>query len=206
MGLFRPYEQGKTKTEKSGGATAAPLATAARDEAAAAGDRNHSKQPQKKGTRTPTRAEAEAARMARLHPQLSPKEAKKAQRQAEREQRLRSLAAAERIPERQLVRDHVDSQLTITEFTIPLMLVIMAVSLGFGSSFTVQQVTSGLMFAIFVLWLVNITLRWRSFKRIALERGLRPKQRGLMMYMINRMMTLRSLRRPEPRVQRGESY
>lgn len=206
MGLFRPYEQGKTKAEKTGGATAAPLATAARDEAPATGDQTRAKHPQKKGTRTPTRAEAEAARMARLHPTLSPKEAKKAQRQAEREQRMRNLDAAERIPERALARDHVDSQLTITEFTIPLMLVIMAISLGFGRNYAVQQVTSGLMFAIFVLWLVNITLRWRSYKRIALERGLRPKQRGLMMYMINRMMTLRSLRRPEPRVQRGESY
>lgn len=202
MGLFRPYEQGKTEADRSTGSTAASLAQAAEQGGTSTGART----PQKKGTRTPTRAEAEAARMARLHPTLSPKEAKKAQRQADREQRMRNLDVAERIPERALARDHVDSQLTITEFTIPLMLVIMAVSLGFGRNYTVQQVTSGLMFAIFALWLVNITLRWRSFKRIARERGLKPKQRGLMMYMINRMMTMRALRRPEPRVKRGESY
>ncbi|MEL4357372.1 MULTISPECIES: DUF3043 domain-containing protein [unclassified Luteococcus] len=194
MGLLRRYEQGDNRHSTPDKAVQTPEPTV------------DPRQPQKKGTRTPTRAEAEAARMARLHPTLTPKEAKKAQRKADREQRLRSLDAAENIPERKLARDHVDSQLTITEFTIPLMLVIMAVSLAFGRNYQVQQATSLAMMTIFVLWIVNITLRWRSFKRIALERGLRPKQRGLMMYLINRMMTIRSLRRPQPRIGRGESY
>ncbi|MEL4504197.1 DUF3043 domain-containing protein [Luteococcus sp. H138] len=222
MGLFRPYEQGTTEDttqgkRKRGGATAVPRpqksepAQAVREQTVAqqaveTTDVTGKRQPQKKGTRTPTRAEAEAARMARLHPTLSPKEAKKAQRQAEREQRLRNLDAAENLPERRLVRDHVDSQLTITEFTIPVMLVIMAISLGFGRSYAVQTATSVLMMAVFALWVVNITLRWRSFKKLALARGLQPKQRGLMMYLINRMMTIRGLRRPEPRIKRGESY
>lgn len=234
MALFRPYEQGSqapqakspetTPTEpgdrpsrlrplrrdkQATATTAAPAAPTVPPEKKtdqAAKSEGANRQPQKKGTRTPTRAEAEAARMARLHPQLSPKEAKKLQRQQDREARMRNLEAAENSPARNLARDHVDSQMTITEFTIPLMLVIMAVSLIFARNYMVQQITSATMFAIFALWLVNIVLRWRSFKRIAVERGINPKQRGLMMYMVNRMMTVRSLRRPHPRIERGQSY
>lgn len=213
MGLFRPYEQGTadkaTKAKRTGGgATAAPRPqqAPAQDQPEAPTDAPAKRQPQKKGTPTPTRAEAEAARMARLHPTLSPKEAKKAERAAAREQRLRTLDTVENMPERKLARDHVDSQITITEFTIPVMLAIMAVSLAFGRSYAVQRATSLLMMAIFLLWVVNITLRWRSFKKLALARGLQPKQRGMMMYLINRMMTIRGLRRPEPRIKRGESY
>ncbi|MGO4956476.1 DUF3043 domain-containing protein [Luteococcus sp. Sow4_B9] len=209
MGLFRPYEQGKTdedpvKQGKTGGASAqhTPEASAPAGEPTATAVRH----PQKKGVRTPTRAEAEAARRERLHPTLSPKEAKKAQRKAEREARYRQLEAADNSPERRLVRDHVDSQITFTEYTIPIMLVIMVVSLWFSRSLVAQQLTSLAMMGIFLIWIVNITLRWQSFKKLAQSRGLNPKQRGLMMYMINRMMTIRSLRRPEPRIKRGEAY
>ncbi|WP_394274841.1 DUF3043 domain-containing protein [Luteococcus sp.] len=232
MALFRPYEQGNQAPETKNPETKNPetnqsdpkdrpsrLRPVRRQQqeptapAAPAATRNEpekadgsARQPRRKGTRTPTRAEAEAARMARLHPQLTPKEAKKLQRQQDREARLRSLEATENSPARKLARDHVDAQMTITEYTIPLMLVIMAVSLIFARNYLVQQITSATMFAIFALWLVNIVLRWRSFKRIALERGINPKQRGLMMYMVNRMMTVRSLRRPHPAIERGQSY
>ncbi|WP_420175782.1 DUF3043 domain-containing protein [Luteococcus sp. OSA5] len=222
MGLFRPYEQGKTDQPTSGGSSAVtPRPPGQRgtdqqgtDQQGTGQDGSgetrrpqpQKNQPQKKGTRTPTRAEAEAARMARLHPTLSPKEAKKAKRRADREARYKALEDAERSPERRLVRDHVDSQITFTEFTIPTMLAIMVVSIWFSRNLVAQQITSLLMFGIFAIWIVNIFLRWRSFKALAYARGMDPKQRGLMMYMINRMMTIRALRRPEPRIKRGEAY
>lgn len=163
-------------------------------------------QPQKKGTRTPTRAEAEAARMARLHPVLSRKEQKKANRDAERAQRLRALAATEATPARQLVRDVVDSRWTLTEYVLPLMVTVMVVTFGFASNFRVQQITSGIMFVLFALWLVNIFVMHRTVRREAAQRGINVKQRGLTMYMVNRMMTLRAMRRPDPRVKRGEAF
>lgn len=163
------------------------------------------RQPRKKNAPTPTRAQAEAARIARLHPQLTPKEAKKADRIAAREQRMRNLDAVENSPERRLARDHVDARLTITEFTIPLMLVIMAVSLAGTGSYTIQTITSLVMAGLFLLWMLNIFMVWRGYRKLLDQRGL-MRPRGILMYLINRMMTIRALRRPEPRIRRGESY
>lgn len=206
MGLFRPYEQGTTgdRSRRRGGATEARLATTPQPETEQPSAELPG-QPRKKGTRTPTRAEAEAARMARLHPQLTPKQAKQQERAAAREQRLRNLDAIENTKERRLARDHVDSRWTITEFTIPLMLVIMAASLAGGGNYTVQTITSLVMLGLFALWLVNIFWVWRRYKRLLAQRGL-VKQRGMMMYIINRMMTIRALRRPAPAISRGDSY
>ncbi|GAA1387938.1 DUF3043 domain-containing protein [Luteococcus peritonei] len=214
MGLFRPYEQGKTEqgraARRSGGATEArlaggPAATETVEDPSLDQAATASRQPRKKGTRTPTRAEAEAARMARLHPQLSPKEAKRAEREAARDARLRNLDAVENTKERRLARDHVDARWTITEFTIPLMLVIMAISLAGGRHQAVVTGTSLAMLGLFALWILNIVVVWRGYTRLLAERGL-VKQRGIMMYIINRMMTLRALRRPQPAIARGESY
>ena len=199
-------EQGTTgdRSRRRGGATEARLATTPQPETEQPSAELPG-QPRKKGTRTPTRAEAEAARMARLHPQLTPKQAKQQERAAAREQRLRNLDAIENTKERRLARDHVDSRWTITEFTIPLMLVIMAASLAGGGNYTVQTITSLVMLGLFALWLVNIFWVWRRYKRLLAQRGL-VKQRGMMMYIINRMMTIRALRRPAPAISRGDSY
>ena len=85
------------------------------------------------------------------------------------------------------------------------MLVIMAASLAGGGNYTVQTITSLVMLGLFALWLVNIFWVWRRYKRLLAQRGL-VKQRGMMMYIINRMMTIRALRRPAPAISRGDSY
>ena len=63
----------------------------------------------KKSAPTPTRREAEAARRARLNPQLSPKEARRRERQAQYAVRDKQFAAVEASPARTLMRDHVDA-------------------------------------------------------------------------------------------------
>lgn len=233
MALFRPYEQGKTEAEPEKGRRRRGASRAARPEErtveegrvlggpvdtspaastpkqqAAASDAptKGPRQPQKKGTRTPTRAEAQAARMERLHPTLSPKEQRRASREAERQARMRNLDSLESTPARRLIRDHVDSRLTITEFTIPLMLVILAITMAFAGNYQVQSVASMVMVALFLLWIVNIFWTRHTLRKVAAERGIDVRQRGMGMYLVNRMMTLRMLRRPAPAVRRGESY
>ncbi|HIW29422.1 MAG TPA: DUF3043 domain-containing protein [Candidatus Luteococcus avicola] len=218
MGLFRPYEQGSKDESKVGGATAAP-AQKASDKAKAAPvtpkaapavetveETASTNNPQKKGRPTPTRAEAEAARMARLHPVLTPKQQKKADRAAAQDQRLRSLDAAERSPERQLARDYIDSRLSLVSLVLPAMLVLMAISISFPRNVQVTQWVTAATMLLFALFVLSIWLAWRGYQREARVRGLEPKQRGLMMYLMNRMMTMRFMRRPEPRVTRGEKY
>ncbi len=68
---------------------------------------------------TPTRREAEAARRARLNPQLSPKEARKRDRQAQYAARDKQFATVEASPARTLMRDHVDARFNPAEFAMP---------------------------------------------------------------------------------------
>lgn len=219
MGLFRPYEQGKKDDSSKGGATAAPRPekvapatepAAEKVEGARAGETAaqtaERRAREKKNRPTPTRAEAEAARMARLHPVLTPKEQKKADRQAAQEARLRALDSVERSPERALARDYVDARLSLVSLVLPAMIALMAISIAFPRNVLVTQYVTAATMVLFLAFLASIWLAWRGYKREALARGLNPTQRGLMMYLMNRMMTMRFMRRPEPRVTRGEKY
>ena len=220
MGLFLPYEQGKTEPEvestpekrstRRQGSTAEPAPISESTVAAADLEPTRPKGPRppaKKGTRTPTRAEAEAARMARLHPTLSPKEQKKAEREANREARMANLSAADQSRERVLLRDHIDSRWTLPEFTMPIfaVLLVLLFTLGRNDPRALYWMNLALT-ALLLLMALNIGLVWRSYKKLAIERGLQPKQRGMFMYAMNRMMAFRAIRQPRPRISRGDSY
>ena len=199
MALLRPYQQksadsaGTTSIaeDAAGGATEAPLRKG---------------QTPKKGRPTKTRAEAEAERMARLHPTQTPKERRRAAAAARREQREGAWERQQSSPERALMRDYVDSRWTITEFVLPVMLVFMAFSFAFPRQETVQMVIMIAMLVLLAAWLLNTTLFWRGYKREAHERIKNPNFRGVLMEMNSRMMSIRRFRNPAPRVQRGESY
>lgn len=235
MGLFRPYEQGTStgdeasagSTRRRGrtGATAAPAPrteaapvervadqpvaepTATVTRPAAPAPTNTTRGPRKKNGPTPTRAQAEAARMERLHPTLSPKEAKRAEREAAREARMRNLTAVDNTPERALLRDHVDARWSLPEFTMPIfgIMLVLLFTVG-GRDVRIGSWMNIALTVFIVLMALNVVLVWRSYKKLAVERGLNPRQRGLAMYCLNRMMALRPLRMPRPRIRRGESY
>lgn len=235
MGLFRPYEQGtsngdeatagSTRRRGRSGATAAPAPatrtetaaepvvapvaerSAARPRPEAAEPASTAKGPRKKNGPTPTRAQAEAARMERLHPTLSPKEAKRAEREAAREARMRNLTAVDNTPERALLRDHVDARWSLPEFTMPVfgIMLVLLFTVG-GRDVRIWSWMNIALTVFIVLMALNVVLVWRSYKKLAVERGLNPRQRGLAMYCLNRMMALRPLRMPRPRIRRGESY
>lgn len=201
MALLRPYEQ---RDRKSGGATAVtPAETAV--EAPEQPPLRKGETP-KKGTPTRSRAAAEAERMARLHPQLSKKELRRANAAARAAREDSAYQRLQERPERRLMQDHVDTRRNLTEFILPIMLVLMALSFGFRNSRLVQTGVLVTMMVLLAGWFTNVAIAWGGFKKLARERFDHPNLRGLLLEMNSRMMSIRRFRRPVPRRQLGEDY
>ncbi|MGJ6980985.1 DUF3043 domain-containing protein [Aestuariimicrobium soli] len=230
VALFRPYQQTtaderaeakakasaeqaeaalKEKQERRESLTASRQAAVVTPDSSApqaVGGRPTARLTPKKDRPTPTRAEAEAARKARVNPQLSPKEAKQQLRERNRTARLKAMAEQENEPTKQLLRDYIDHRWTITEFLMPTMILLAAGSIAFGRYLLAQQLFSLAMLALFAAWVINVWWVWRGFKKQAKERLAQPNFRGLLMYANNRMLQIRRFRQPPARIKRGESY
>lgn len=202
VGLLRPYEQ------KRSGATDADDVESNSVESASdvEGQPQRKGQTPKKGRPTKSRAEAEAERMARLHPNLSPKELRKLEREAKWERREAAYAKQQGAPERALMRDYVDSRWTISEFVLPIMMVFIALSFAFPRNVTIQSIVMAAMLALLVSWFANVWIFWRRYKKEATERLANPNFRGVLLEMNSRMMSIRRFRNPAPRVNRGDAY
>lgn len=165
------------------------------DPAASAG------KPTKKSGPTPTRKAAEAARRERLNPTLSPKQARARERAARSAKREQAYQALDNTPQRQLMRDVVDSRFNIGEIAMPLLMLVLATAfipnsqswMGWAVWFT---------WGYFALIFLDMVLVWRKFKKLALERGLPTK--GMLFYGFNRTLSFRRWRQPAPRLKRGE--
>lgn len=216
MGLFRPYQQGQTETEK---ASDQPTDKAhskqdhsdAEAPASSGADAPEQMQvsrrrgPQPKSGPTLSRAEAEAARMERLHPNLSRKEVRQQDRLAKRQARITNLDNLERRPERQLIRDYVDSRRTFSEFIMPIFLVVMVawfvIIAIFPAAVQVVNAMSVLILIVMVLWVVDAFRLWRPVKKRLVAEYPDVSRRGLLSYLNNRAMTPRRWRKPAPRFQ-----
>ena len=226
MGLFRPYEQGQTKTETDRSApkeAAAPEPASSQDEHAetsgtssnqstrrdtSAGQGSAaSKAHQPKGAPTPTRAEAEATRRERLNPSLSPKEQRRRDRRVRQEKRLEVMQAAERRPERGLIRDYVDSRWTFSEFLMPVFLIVMAVWLAIlifaPRAIAAVNLLSLAMLVAMLGWIIDSWRLWAGVKKQLNVKYPGVSRKGLLSYLNNRAMTPRRWRNPVPRVERG---
>lgn len=215
MGLFRPYKQGQTETEpvkgsgqKGSGQNSADDATPAPSQPEPRAE--ETTQPRGRTAKTgptPTRAQAEAARMARLHPNLSRKEIRKRDRRAREERRLSNLEALEKRPERTMIRNYVDSRRTFGEFIMPIFLVIMAVWLVIIMFMPRQIVIVNLLSLVMLLtmigWGVDTWRLWRGVKKELMARYSDMSRKGLLSYLNNRVMTPRRWRNPAPAVERG---
>lgn len=182
---------------------------AAADAAAAAAEAKASG----KGRPTPTRKEAEAARKQRVKPSLTRKEARKRQKEAARSERDSTYRAMQtgdeshfperdRGPVRRYVRDFVDGRRLMTEFFLPIMIGILALSL-LPIPALVQTITLVWLAAIA---LVFAELGWLGFR---LKRGIRERYgddagKGHLFYGIVRATQLRRLRLPKPVVKPGQ--
>lgn len=167
-----------------------------------------------KGRPTPSRKEAEAAARERARAGMDKKAAQKLLREkrTESNRKMREgmkagdekfLPARDQGPVKRFVRDFVDSRITFAEFLLPVLILIMLGS-GVGKTGSnVAKVTSYLWSASILLLLVD-TLLLRFRLRRALKAKF-PEQdlRGTTFYAFVRMLQLRFMRMPKPKVKLG---
>lgn len=224
MALFRPYERseksasadriseltpkGEKKAAKAARATAPTAAVAPSTPTEIPAQDPTSQGPKKvvrkKEGATPTRRQAEAARMERLHPSLSPKEQRKANARAKSGARMEAWDRVERSAERQLLRDYVDTRWTVAEFMLPVMILIMAASMAFMGQPQIAYWLTLALWPLMIITFINLFIMWRGFKKLLAERHPGTPTRGLLMYMMNRSIMLRRFRQPGPRINRGD--
>ncbi|MDO5735205.1 MAG: DUF3043 domain-containing protein [Propionibacteriaceae bacterium] len=226
MGLFRPYERkaadaaGSTQPEEatSGGRISsltpkgekrsdkavviAPVAPA-EPVASPQNAKVVTRTPQKKEGATPTRRQAEADRMQRLHPNLSKAEQRRADKDSRYKSRVDTWDKVEASPERVLLRDFIDVRWTITEFMLPAMLVLMAAVVATSRWIAVSSYIAIGLWVLLAMSFINTGIMWSGYKKVLAERVPNARKRGLLMYMFNRSLMIRRFRRPSPRVVRG---
>ena len=168
--------------------------------------------PTGKGRPTPTRKEAEAARRERARAGMDKKAAQKLMREkrAESNRRMREgmktgeekyLPARDQGPVRRAVRDWVDARVSVAEFLLPLLLLILVLQ-ATGSKQLVQL--SSQLWAVTILLLLVDTV-WIRFRlqRLLRERFPEESLRGTTFYALTRMLQLRFMRLPKPNVKVG---
>ncbi len=231
MGLFRPYERkapdaaDPTQTEQSGSSAGRissltpkgekraatreganePVSAPSPAEAPDRTTRVVARTPQKKQGATPTRRQAEAERMQRLHPSLSKADQRRANRDSRYAARVDSWDRIEKTPERTLLRDYVDARWTITEFLLPVMLLLMVSVVATSAWPAVSFYIGTGLWLMLGLSIINTAVMWNGFKKVLAERIPNAPKRGLLMYMFNRALMIRRFRRPGPAVVRGAS-
>jgi hypothetical protein len=190
VGLFTPYK-------RSDEPAAQPSEPASSDAAAP--------QQKKKAVPTPTRKEAEAARMERLHPTLTPSEQRKRDREARNDSREEQLRKVEDQPGRQLLRDFVDSRKGMAQWWMPVIMISLALALAaMYLSPDLAVVATFVPYVALAVLALHITWLWRQFKQLHEQRLPRDSTKGLLIYLINRIISLRRFRVPPPRVKPGD--
>ncbi|HBJ73256.1 MAG TPA: DUF3043 domain-containing protein [Actinobacteria bacterium] len=168
-----------------------------------------------KGHATPSRREAEAARKQRVKipAKTNTKEGKKAAKERVRAERERSrrgmMAGEERFmpardqgPARAFARDFVDSRFTMAEYFI--LIAVGVLVLGFIPIQPLQFWVTVVFFAFAALLVIDTIIMVILLNRQAIQQFPEAKDRkGLSLYAILRVMQLRRLRLPPPRVKRG---
>lgn len=222
MALFRPYERKQTKSTDQM-STLTPKGAKAAEKAEKAAQTKVDRTPspaevaeptvepvpekvkiRRKEGATPSRRQAEAARMERLHPTLTPKQQRKADARARQEARMDAWERTENSPARQLVRDYVDTRWTVAEFMLPAMILVMAgVMITMGDPVLSSTIAMGL-WVLLLITIINVWIMWRGFKKLLAERHPNEPTRGLLVYMFNRSLMIRRFRQPGPRVKRGD--
>lgn len=189
MGLFRPYERSEEAAE--------PTSTDA--------GASQSAQPTKKAVPTPSRKEAEAARRERLHPSLTPAQQRKADRQAQAAARQRSFAEADNDPGRVLMRDFIDSRKGFAQWSMPALMISLAISLALVYVNTqLATIAAFLPYVVIFAIIGDLFLMWASYKKLHAKRLPRVPLKGLLAYGINRSINFRRFRVPAARVKPGD--
>lgn len=217
VALFRPYERNDKssstdhistltpKGEKAAAKASGKPAAAAEPAVDTAATAAPKQVVRKKEGATPTRRAAEAARMERLHPTLTPKEQRKADAQSKSRARNEAWERVEKSPERQLLRDYVDTRWTVAEFMLPAMILVMAGVMVTMNNVVVSSWISMSLWVLLGFTLINVGIMWRGFKKLLAERYPDASTRGLLVYMFNRSLMIRRFRQPAARINRGDA-
>lgn len=163
-----------------------------------------------KGRPTPSRKDAQAAKAQPLVGSRD-KAALKAQRQKQNEARERArvgmmqgderyLTARDKGPQRRYVRDFVDARFSLGEFTIPLMLLVLLLSMLPGP---IQVISIFAIWGFLLLAVLDaVILGMRLQRKLARKFGADKVQRGFRWYAAMRAFQFRMLRVPKPQVKR----
>ena len=166
-----------------------------------------------KGRPTPTRREAEAQRKQTLKVPTDPKEARKAARQrasAEREAQRQAVMSGDEKhlpprdagPVKAFVRDYIDSRWAAAEFFLPMAIFVLVVGLmPLGG---VQGWVSLLWMFLTMFIVVDTTLlMFRLNRELKKQWPTTAERKGALFYATMRVLQLRRLRLPPPRVRAG---
>ncbi|MDQ1250435.1 MAG: hypothetical protein QG597_4814 [Actinomycetota bacterium] len=168
---------------------------------------------QGKGRPTPKRRDAEAARKSALKIPADPKAAKKAMRERDRQARAvqreammrgdeSALPARDQGPAKAFTRRWVDSRRLVSEFFLPLVLVILVFTLIPNQQ--IRLAASLSWYAIMLLMtltLLFIGIRLRS--ALVSEFPAKADRKGAVFYGIMRALQIRKLRVPVPQIKPG---
>lgn len=168
---------------------------------------------QGKGHPTPKRKDAEAARKQALKIPADPKAAKRAMRERDRQARAeqreammrgeeRALPQRDRGPVRGYVRNWVDSRRLISEYFLPLVLVILVLTLVPNAQIRYfASLTWYAIMLLMVLTLVFIAMRLKS--ALVAKWPEKADRKGAVFYGVMRALQIRRLRVPLPQVKAG---
>jgi hypothetical protein len=170
------------------------------------------KGPGAKGRPTPTRKEAEAAARQRAKAPMDKKAAQKVLRERRTESNAkvrqgmktgdeRYLPQRDKGPVKRFIRNYVDARLSIAEFLLPVLIVIMVMQYS-GDDKMVRLGTALMSTTILV---VAVDTAWLLFR---VKRQLRAKLpdeplKGTTFYTVMRVLQLRWMRMPKPQVKIG---
>lgn len=169
-----------------------------------------------KGRPTPTRKEAEAAAKLRARAGMDKKAAQKLlrERRADQNKKMREgmktgderfLPARDQGPVKRYVRDWVDARLTFTEFLLPILILIMVLTAVGGTDSAATTLANTLWMASILMLVVDVV-----YTRVRLRKALRDKfgpdeeLRGTTFYAFVRVLQIRPLRMPKPKVKVGQ--
>jgi hypothetical protein len=175
--------------------------------------RVRSSQTAPKGAPTPKRSEAQANRRQPYQAPANRKAASEQSRQRDRADRIRksealqrgeqwALPPKDRGPVRALARDVVDARRGIGEYYM-LMVVLLVVLLVIPGN-TTKLVADGVVLLLLLVIVIEGWLVGSKVKRLAEQRYPGESTRGVMMYTTMRGISLRRMRIPKPRVERGD--
>ncbi|MDO4913868.1 MAG: DUF3043 domain-containing protein [Bifidobacteriaceae bacterium] len=165
-----------------------------------------------KGRPTPSRKEAQKKNLRPLVPadrKASAKQARARIRERENKQYeamkngdIANMPASEKVPSRVYIRDYVDARFNISEFFMPLALILLLVMIFSGQNIRIALGATIFLYLYLIVIIIDSAFMWRKLKKKLIAKfGAQSVGKGTRswLYAISRSWQMRSLRMPKPR-------